>query len=70
MKKIELNKTYKTKNGIPVKITMETNWGFFGTLQDDSKRTVKYDQVGKVPGWMLGNLLDIIHEETEKITKS
>jgi hypothetical protein len=70
--KIELNKSYKTKNGIEVKITMKTDWGFFGTLQNDSKRTVKYDNTGKVPGWACGNLLDIKHEDEQakKITKS
>lgn len=72
--KLELNKTYITKRGIPVKITMKTEWGFFGTLQDNSKRVVKYNDSGKVVyGPKSGNLLDI-QDENEKprktITKS
>lgn len=63
--KIELNKTYITKRGIPVKITMKTSWGFFGTLQDDSKRSVKYNENGKVPGWFSGNLLNIKGSDEE-----
>lgn len=63
--KIELNKTYLTKRGIPVKITMQTSWGFFGTLQDDSKRSVKYNENGKVPGWFSGNMLNIKGSDEE-----
>lgn len=63
--KIELNKTYTTKRGIAVKIIMKTSWGFFGTLQDDSKRSVKYNENGKVSGWSLGNMLDIKGSEDE-----
>jgi len=68
--KLELNKTYITKSGIPVKITMKTDWGFFGTLQDNSKRVVKYNDSGKVfYGPKSGNLLDI-DEKTEETSKS
>lgn len=64
--KIELNKIYKTKRGIPVKITMKTAWGFFGTLQDDSKLSVKYKENGIVPDrGSKGSLLDI--EKPKKI---
>lgn len=62
--KVELHKTYTTKRGIPVKITMKTGWGFFGTLQDNSKRLVKYSEDGRVAGWSLGNMLDIKGSET------
>lgn len=57
--KIELNKTYMTKRNIPVKITMRTSWGFFGTLQNDLKKSIKYNEEGKVIGWSLGNMLNI-----------
>ena len=67
--KIELNKTYTTKRGIQVKITMKTSFGFFGTLQDNSKRLVKYNENGRVEGWSLGNMLDIKGSETpEELT--
>lgn len=68
--KIELNKIYMTKRNIPVKITMRTTWGYFGTLQDNSKRSVKYDENGKVPGWSRGNMLDIKGSDEDENVKS
>lgn len=45
---------------------MKTDWGFFGTLQDYSKRAVKYKEDGKVVGGpSRGNLLDIDEKASE-----
>lgn len=68
--KLELNKTYKTKNNKIVKITSKMSWGFFGMIQDDSKILVKYTEDGKVPGWSMGNFLDIKGEDDSQEEKN
>lgn len=57
--KIEQKKTYRTRNGLKVKITSENRQGFVGTI------SITYDEDGKLPGWATGHYLDIVESFSE-----